>query len=223
MEGYLGEIRMWGPPWAPENWVVCKGQLLYIKSHEKLFNIIGTIYGGDGRNSFGIPDLRGRAPVNYGIGKGSCIEYNIGQKKGSEFTYLKSSDIPRHSHQVDIENLEGHIKVNEEDGDSDDPNGKNIGLVVSESKNNSDPMTSIETHTYLYNSQVSTAKTADIITINDTKIKSNYNPYPDDKEGTDGKMSYAEQTDVNIMQPTLAVSFIMCIEGKFPERAHFQY
>jgi len=63
MEGYTSEIRLWGPNWAPRNWALCNGQLLSIAQNTALFSLIGTIYGGDGRTSFALPDLRGRVPI----------------------------------------------------------------------------------------------------------------------------------------------------------------
>ena len=63
MEGYIGQIIMFGGNFAPRNWFFCSGQLLPIASYQSLFSIIGTTYGGDGRSTFALPDLRGRAAL----------------------------------------------------------------------------------------------------------------------------------------------------------------
>lgn len=67
---YLGEIRMFAGNFAPRGWALCDGQLLPISSNTALFSLIGTIYGGDGRTTFALPDLRGRVPVHAGTGAG---------------------------------------------------------------------------------------------------------------------------------------------------------
>ncbi|MEM6807413.1 MAG: tail fiber protein [Bacteroidota bacterium] len=83
MEGYIGEIRMFGGNFAPRGWALCEGQLLAISSNSALFSILGTTYGGDGRTSFGLPDLRGRVAVGAGSGPG-LSNRRLGSKFGSE-------------------------------------------------------------------------------------------------------------------------------------------
>lgn len=97
MEGYISEIRMWGPNWAPRNWALCQGQLLPIASNTALFSLIGTIYGGDGRTTFALPDMRGRIPV--GTGNGPALTPRvIGQRGGQEDVTLNVAEIPSHNH-----------------------------------------------------------------------------------------------------------------------------
>lgn len=69
-EAFIGEVRIFGGNFAPVNWHLCDGSLLPISQYEALFALIGTVYGGDGMNTFGIPDLRGRLPVGQGQGPG---------------------------------------------------------------------------------------------------------------------------------------------------------
>ncbi len=97
MEGYLGEIRLWGPQWAPRNWALCDGQILPINQYQSLYSILGTQYGGDGRTTFALPDLRGRVSIHHGddlMGN----DYNIGQKGGSEQVVLNINEMPAHNH-----------------------------------------------------------------------------------------------------------------------------
>ncbi len=63
-EPFVGEIRMFAGTFAPRGWAFCDGQLMAISENDALFSLVGTIYGGDGRNTFGLPDLRGRLPVH---------------------------------------------------------------------------------------------------------------------------------------------------------------
>ena len=83
IEPLIGEIIMFAGNFAPRNWALCDGQLLPINSHQALFSILGTTYGGDGRTTFGLPDLRGRVPVHAGQGAG-LSSYRLGQKGGTE-------------------------------------------------------------------------------------------------------------------------------------------
>ena len=93
----LGEITMFGAPWAPRNWALCNGQLLPISSNSALFSILGTTYGGDGRTTFGLPDLRGRVAKHAGTGPG-LTPVRLGEKNGHEQVALSTLNLPSHSH-----------------------------------------------------------------------------------------------------------------------------
>ena len=82
-DGFIGEIRMFAGTYAPQSWAFCNGQTLQISENQALYSIIGTTYGGDGRTSFALPDLRGRVPIQPGQGQGLSI-YQLGQKGGTE-------------------------------------------------------------------------------------------------------------------------------------------
>ena len=89
---YIGEIRLFGGDYAPIDWLKCEGQIVSIASYENLFYLIGTTYGGDGQVTFGIPDLRGRAPIHVGNG------LLIGQTGGLEQHVLTAVELPAHTH-----------------------------------------------------------------------------------------------------------------------------
>lgn len=89
---YVGEIRMFAGNFAPVGWAFCNGALLPISENETLFNLIGTTYGGDGQNTFALPDLRSRVPIHVGPG------FALGQAAGAESVTLTVSQIPAHSH-----------------------------------------------------------------------------------------------------------------------------
>ena len=80
---FIGEVIMFAGNFAPRGWAFCDGQLLAISQHQALFSILGTTYGGDGRTTFGLPDLRGRVPLHVGNGPG-LSSYRLGQKGGTE-------------------------------------------------------------------------------------------------------------------------------------------
>src|SRR4051812_21623869 len=94
---YIGEIRMFGGNFAPVGWLLCQGQLLPISQYDALFNLIGTTYGGDGQETFNLPDLRGRVPVHQGAGAG-LSSYVLGQEGGVESVTLTTSQLPGHTH-----------------------------------------------------------------------------------------------------------------------------
>jgi microcystin-dependent protein len=96
-EPFIGEIKMFGGNFAPRGFAFCDGQLLSISQNTALFAILGTTYGGDGRTTFGLPDLRGRVPVHAGTGPG-LSSYRIGQKGGTETTTITVANLPAHSH-----------------------------------------------------------------------------------------------------------------------------
>lgn len=89
---YLGEIRMFGGNFAPAGWMFCEGQLLPISENEALFQVIGTSYGGDGQETFALPDLRGRLPIHQGNG------FILAETGGAEEITLTVNQLPAHSH-----------------------------------------------------------------------------------------------------------------------------
>ncbi|HEX4520405.1 MAG TPA: tail fiber protein [Gaiellaceae bacterium] len=98
-EPFVGEIRMTGFNFAPEGWALCNGQLLPIQQNTALFSLIGTFYGGDGVQTFALPDLRGRVAVHQGQAPG-LSSYNVGEVTGVEAVALGTNQIPNHSHTV---------------------------------------------------------------------------------------------------------------------------
>ena len=93
MEGYIGEIRLFAGNFAPRHWEYCHGQMLPISNHSALFSIVGTTYGGDGRTTFALPDLRGRVPLGSGTAPG-LTDHRLGQKGGSESNTLELNQLP---------------------------------------------------------------------------------------------------------------------------------
>lgn len=89
---YVGEIRMFAGNFAPAGWMFCEGQLLPISENETLFNLIGTTYGGDGQETFALPDLRGRLPIHQGNG------FILAETGGVEEVTLTQAQIPIHTH-----------------------------------------------------------------------------------------------------------------------------
>lgn len=106
MDSMIGEIRMFGGNYAPEGWVMCDGSLLTIAQNEALFSLLGTTWGGDGRSTFGVPDLRGRVPVGAGPGPNRTNRV-VGQTGGAENVTLQDANLPAHNHSFNISNVAG--------------------------------------------------------------------------------------------------------------------
>jgi microcystin-dependent protein len=98
-EPFIAEIRIFAGTFAPRGWAFCNGQLVSVSQNPALFSLVGTIYGGDGRTTFGLPDLRGRAPLHPGTGPG-LTPRRLGEKAGAETATLTSSQMPSHDHRL---------------------------------------------------------------------------------------------------------------------------
>lgn len=118
---FLGEIIMVGFNFAPRQWATCDGQLLPINSYQALFSILGTTYGGDGRTTFGLPELRGRVSLHAGNGPGLSPK-TLGQKGGSETNTLVTANLPPHNHTH-------AIQCNAQEGSADSPSNRYLAAV----------------------------------------------------------------------------------------------
>lgn len=99
MEGVIGYVTMFAGNFEPKSWAFCQGQILAIRSNTALFSILGTVYGGNGTTTFGLPDLRGRAVVGAGQGT-NLSNYIPGQTSGTETQTMTIENMPSHSHQL---------------------------------------------------------------------------------------------------------------------------
>ncbi len=120
---YLGEIRMFGGNYAPRNWAFCSGALINISDNNALYSLIGTNYGGDGRVTFALPDMRGRLPMGQGHGPGLSARM-IGQRFGVERVTLSNNQMPTHTHafrasldESNSSNPGGDVPASHSDGD----------------------------------------------------------------------------------------------------------
>jgi microcystin-dependent protein len=112
-EPYVGEIRMFAGNFAPNGWMFCEGQTLPISENETLFNLIGTTYGGDGQETFNLPNLASRVPIHAGTGPDGTT-YQLGEMAGTEQETLTTQQIPNHTHP---------FTVSTNPGEQNDPNG----------------------------------------------------------------------------------------------------
>ena len=138
MEPFIGQIMTVGFNFPPRGWALCEGQLLAINQNQALFSLLGTTFGGDGRTTFALPDLRGRSVVGVGTGAGiSTISW--GERGGIENAQLTVNNLPSHNHVVSIgvnntageeSNASGQIISNHTGAFNEDPvSGQNLGGV----------------------------------------------------------------------------------------------
>ena len=118
-QGAIGEIRMFAGVYAPNDWLLCQGQVLKISDYKDLYGSIKTIYGGDGKTSFALPDLRGRIPICCGAGSG-LSEHELGEEGGVEEFALDTEHLPTHTHR---------LQASSDQTDSSDPAGRVLSDV----------------------------------------------------------------------------------------------
>lgn len=199
-DAFIGQIMIFAGNFAPRNWAFCDGQLLTIAQNTALFSILGTTYGGDGRVTFGLPDLRGRAPVHPGQGPG-LSNVILGQAWGVQNTSLTVSQLPSHAHPIAAlpvtGTVTGTINCYSQAGDSRAPGGNLLAGDNSGDKMYQSGATAPNgaLATSAFTGALSGGTTAASIT---------------------GIMG--SNTPVAIQPPSLGVYFIICLFGIFPSR-----
>jgi microcystin-dependent protein len=120
MEAFLSTILIWPPNFAPVGWALCAGQTLSINQNAALFSLLGTTYGGDGVNTFVLPNLQGRVPVGAGQGQG-LSPYILGQVGGSENVSLTTTTLAAHTHTATLTGLSAATPAVASDGTTNQP------------------------------------------------------------------------------------------------------
>lgn len=130
-EPFIGEVDLYGFNFTPQNWALCDGSLLSISTHQALFALLGTIYGGDGRTSFGLPDLRGKMAVSQWDPHNSRNGWVIGTQAGKETHIMNVSELAVHSHSADfiasgVATHSVNIKATTDAGDNASPSNSDF-------------------------------------------------------------------------------------------------
>ncbi len=209
MEGYLGVIEALGFNFTPLHYGACAGALIAISQNTALFSLLGTAFGGDGRTTFGLPELRGRVPMGWGTGPG-LPPYTMGQKTGLESVTLNSTHLPAHTHshtysgggggtlaaQVEVASNSGGKKETPADGDYIAGPGNALGIVQDS----------------LFLSPGDVTSTVPIGGVSITG-----------DGGFDSNAFSIQHTGQNypfsIVQPSTVINFAICMQGMFPSRS----
>lgn len=123
-DAFIGEIRMFAGNFAPRGWAYCDGQILSISQFTALFSLFGTTYGGDGRSTFALPDMRGRIPVHKGRGLG-LTDRRIGSKAGEEDEFISLAQLAQHNHDF-LASTDAAGDTNATGNTTAEPTGANI-------------------------------------------------------------------------------------------------
>ncbi|MFT6189844.1 MAG: microcystin-dependent protein [Oleispira sp.] len=192
MEGTLASIQLFGGNFAPRTWAFCNGQLLSISSNEALFSIVGTTYGGDGRSTYGLPELRGRVPLHAGSGPG-LPHYDRGERGGYESVALGIQNLPPIQAPVIVQSAGGiNIPVNTADGEGDEAN-PGAGVLANSGNDN-----------YSGSSSPNAMYSGKSIPVSGFQATAT--------------ISGGAQPAYN-MQPFLAINYIICLQGIYPSRS----
>lgn len=190
-DAYTSEIRLWAANFAPRNWAFCQGQIMDISQHQALFALIGTTYGGNGRTTFALPDLRGRIPRGTGTGPG-LQPVLLGSQQGYENMTLTQLELPTHNHAV-INNLsvDGNVQVsvNSEEGEEGDPNGNYLA----------------GTNDTGYSDEAGSGQLAG--------VTSQYS-----FGGSISTQDTGSGRSFPLLNPSTGLNFIICLDGVFPQR-----
>jgi microcystin-dependent protein len=198
MEAYMSMITAFGCTFVIKNWGACAGALVPISQNNALFALLGTQFGGDGRTTFGLPDLRGRSPVNHGAGTG-LDPVTIGQKGGLEYVTLTSANLPAHYHSVSLTGTTtaatGDLVVSTENASENDPSGNYLATTASSRR--------------IYTDTLSTPPGAqqDVVTIP---------AQPVSVTGNTGSTGNSIETYTR--SPYQGVNYQICMVGLFPPR-----
>ena len=195
----IGEIAMFAGNFAPRGWAFCSGQLLPINSNQALFSIIGTTYGGDGRTTLALPDLRGRVAIHSGDGsRGPGLSSRpLGQRSGQETHTLSIQEMPSHNHLTqNTPSTDQHILLSTDAAVNEQPQAGDVpaaaqfgaGLGGTKVKNYGPPTNTVNGQTISGNAG---------LTI----------------------LNNGGQQPHNNMQPYLAINYIIALTGTFPSRS----
>ena len=190
MEGMIGEIRLFAGNFAPRDWAFCAGQDLQIAMNSALFSILGTTYGGDGRNYFKLPDFRGRAATHQGTGPGLDPHY-LGRSYGYETVSLNLTNLPLHNHPGEA------TYVGRADG-AYGTTSNPANAYLAKARNNAGDLN-------IYDIDPDPADRFNMGAETMTVTK--------DVDNTGGN------GPVDIMGPSLTLNFIICIQGFYPSRS----
>lgn len=207
MDVYLGMIFPWAAPWCPAQFAFCDGSLLQINTYMALFSLLGTVYGGDGVKTFGLPDLRSRLPLgcNNGNAVGGLTKHPLGATGGAENVQLALGNMPIHSHAITgSASITGSLLTSSNAATTSDPSGNYIANAnFPGSSDGSIPA-------FASNSYVPAANAGTPVAIGGLSVSGNLQNLVTQVSGG--------TTPVNVTPPFTVVNYIIAVNGIYPSR-----
>lgn len=211
---FIGEIRAVGFSFAPRNWAICKGQLMEISQNGSLFSLIGSNYGGDGRVTFGIADLRGRTVTGQGQPPGQANRV-IGQLGGRQNITLQSAQLPPHNHPLNASSKEGTTSAPANAVLATGSGSSKVTVSIPAGIPVSGQIGSGPGANQLQNGQTSDSKTASgSVTTEMYTAASSLTPMSANSIGNTGTGAF-----IGVEQPYLTLNYIMALDGLYPTRS----
>jgi microcystin-dependent protein len=197
-EPFIGQIQPFGFDFAPRGWAKCDGQLLPISQNTALFSLLGITYGGDGKTTFALPDLRGRLPMHQGTGPGLSMR-KMGQKPGTEITVLTLAQMPSHNHTGQVSNINlgtitAKLRCNTNESNTQAPEGNTIANANRNTYTDQAPNQDMHADSI----EISQSGTA----TGSVTISNNGGSQP-----------------FSIMNPSLVINYCIALVGLFPSRS----
>lgn len=203
----LGSISMFAGNFAPRGWALCQGQLLQISQNTALFSLLGTTYGGDGRTTFALPDLRGRAPISSGSGPG-LSDRRLGSRSGQEAHTLTTLEMPSHNHFA--QEPAAGIPLGTK------PITATATVHVDTTSSTTNPTNTFlsqDSGTQIYGNRPDAVMNPGAVTVEGNVDLGNINVPAPTILPTGGSQSH------NNMQPYLTINYIIALVGSFPSRS----
>lgn len=188
----MAAIIGWGANFAPRDWAFCHGQLLAISSNTALYSLLGTIYGGDGRTTFALPDLRGRAPIGAGQSPGTSF-WQQGARAGSETETLTAAQMPVHNHTATTSGMQAIIPVATGNANETQPSNTRVLATANAGFN---PVSSIYTEASNADTNLAPGAVSGSVTIGNAGASQPF----------------------SIVQPISAIQFLIAVQGLYPSR-----
>lgn len=204
-EPFIGQTDTFGFNFVPQNWADCSGAIMQISNNQALYSLLGTAYGGDGRSTFALPDLRGKMALSQGNYPGSQYEWKVGNTRGSEAHTMNNLEMPAHLHAASFTATSSSPSVNitatTDDADADTPSA---GSYLALGKSGQDNIN-------IYKTTPTPEKTVDLggVTVSGGGGVTS---------GTVVVNSTGSNTRFNIIQPTLVLNYSIAMLGLFPSR-----
>lgn len=207
-EPFIGQVDLFGFNFVPEDWGQCDGSMISIDDNQALYALLGTAYGGDGRSTFALPDLRGRVAVGWGQNRYSGFTWKLGQKAGGETQTLTVQQLPEHIHLASFSatNYTVSLSATTEEGDSATPSA---GAYLAQTKA---PQGGRDKPEFIYKASPASGTT---VPLGGVEVAEGAGV----PTGSVTLSDTGSNQQFNLLQPSLVVNYCIALKGLFPSRS----